>query len=130
MKRKAPSPQGGDGGTPDWSAKRETREHLRLLEDMVYGGWEIPREVYDTVPRRLNDIASNIANPTRDRIRAMEALSALIQQRMDAALEVDRIKRLDGGSATERVEVLNLRLVLSGQTSRSDVQLSASYGHP
>lgn len=106
MKRKAPIPQGGDGGGTDWSAKRDTREHLRVLEAMVYGGWAVPEAVFATVPQRLTDIVNSVSAPTRDRIRAMEALSALSQQRIDAALQLDRIRRLDNGNATDRVEVL------------------------
>ena len=110
MARKAPkqpSKQGGDGGSSDWASKRETREHLRLLEAMVYGGWEIPPDVFAEAPRRLAEIIGGVGVATRDRIRAMEALSSLAQQRMDASLQLDRIRRLDNGNATDRVEVMN-----------------------
>ena len=107
MSRKAPKPQGGEGGGSDWAEKRETREHLRVLEAMVYGGWAVPEQVFQFVPQRLADIVNSVSAPTRDRIRAMEALSALSQQRIDAALQLDRIRRLDNGNVTDRVEVLS-----------------------
>lgn len=94
-------PVGGVGGTP-----LERREHLRVLEAMVYRGWDIPPEVYTALPRALQDIASSPEQSTRDRIRAGEALSHLIAQRIEGALQLDRINRLDAGTATDRVEVL------------------------
>lgn len=106
MSRKAPSTQGGEGGGTDWSSKRATREHLRVLESMVYGGWAVPDQVFTTIPKRLADIVDGVGNATRDRIRAMEALSALTQQRIEASLQLDRIRRLDSGGATDRIEVL------------------------
>jgi hypothetical protein len=42
----------------------------------------------------------------RDRIRASECLVALRRDRMEAAIQLDRIRRLDQGTATDRVEIL------------------------
>ena len=72
-----------------------------------FDGWDIPRSAYETVPRDLLDIASDTSASARDRIRAAEALSRLLAQRIDAALHLDRTQRLDSNSATERVEILN-----------------------
>ena len=98
---------GALGAAVDRSRTRERREHLRVLEAAVFDGWDIPRSAYETVPRDLLDIASDTSASARDRIRAAEALSRLLAQRIDAALHLDRTQRLDSNSATERVEILN-----------------------
>lgn len=112
----ARQPEGGDGGSTDWAAKRANREHLRILETMAYAGWQMPREVVATVPKALHDIASSPEQSTRDRIRASEALAHLTQQMIDAGLALDKLHRLDAGQATDRVELLE---------SITDAQLAA-----
>lgn len=108
MTDEAAKPVGGSwgGSAHDGPTRHERREHLRVLETMVYQGWDIPPEVYTVLPQALQDIASSPEQSTRDRIRAGEALSHLIAQRIEGALQLDRINRLDAGTATDRVEVL------------------------
>jgi len=74
---------------------------------MVYDGWAMPEGVFASVPAALQEIALCPSQSTRDRIRAMEALSHLAQQSVEAAIALDRIKRLDEGTATDRVQVLD-----------------------
>lgn len=108
MSDKEPTPlqAGGEGGNSrDWTAKREARSHLRILEAMVYEGWQIPPETYAVIPDSLAKIAKDDLASTRDRVRAMEALAHLAQQRIDASVALDRINRLDAGTATDRPEV-------------------------
>lgn len=104
-----PPKQGGEEGgghDPERRTRWERRIHLRSLEALVYDGWNVPAEVYQTLPQALIDIATDAMQSTRDRIRATEALSHLIQHRTETAVQLDRIMRLDAGQATDRVQLL------------------------
>lgn len=112
-------PQGGIRGGAEESprlTKWQRREHLRTLEAIVYQGWDVPPEAFKRLPTELEAIAVDSAQSTRDRIRASEALSHFLQQRVDASVQLDRIMRLDAGQATDRVEVLD---------SLTDAQIAA-----
>lgn len=103
-----PADEGGEGGLRGDPAKRWLgRQHLRILEAAVYGGWQVPEEAYATIPVDLLTIASDMAAPTRDRVRAAEALSALAKSRVESAIQYDRIMRLEAGEATSRVAVID-----------------------
>ena len=43
--------------------------------------------------------------PNRDRLRAAEVLSAMHRDKVNAAIALDKIERLEGGQATERMEI-------------------------
>ena len=102
------TPLPGDmGELPEARKRWYQRQHLRVLEQAVYQGWQIPEAAFATIPIDLLAIVQDDAASSRDRIRATEALAHLAQQRMDAAVAYDRIKRLDSGMATDRHEVLN-----------------------
>lgn len=109
-------PEGATGGNEARNAQWRRREHLRTLEAIVYDGWDVPAEAWKEIPQSLLDIVRSPASATRDRIRAAEAISHLIAQRTDAAVELDRIMRLASGEATDRVQVL---------ASLSDDQMAA-----
>ena len=109
-------PEGATGATEQRNAQWRRREHLRTLEAIVYDGWDVPPEVWQEIPQSLLDIVRSAASATRDRIRATEAIAHLVKQRADAAVELDRIMRLDAGEATDRVQVLQ---------SLSDEQMQA-----
>ena len=104
----SPSEPGGEGGLRGDPAKRWlSRQHLRILEAAVYGGWQVPEEAYATIPVDLLSIAGDMQVSTRDRVRAAEALAALGKQRLEAAISYDRIMRLEAGEATSRVAVVD-----------------------
>ena len=65
--------------------------------------------------RSLAQLIDPLASP-RDRIRAVEALAHLNEQRVHAAVQLDRIMRLDAGTATERIALVD---------SLTDAQLEA-----
>ena len=114
-----PTNAGGARGLldpPESQTRWARREHLRTLEAIVYQGWDVPPEAMQQLPIELHRIAADAAQSTRDRIRATEALAHLMQQRADAAVQLDRILRLDAGQATDRVEVLD---------SLTDAQIAA-----
>ena len=112
-----PTTRGAEGGDqPERMTRWQRREHLRTLEAIVYDGWDVPRDVFVTIPHSLLEIAVDTMQSTRDRIRATEALAHLVQHRTEAAVQLDRILRLDAGQATDRVQML---------ASLSDAQMDA-----
>lgn len=98
-------PAGGVGEPSDRARRWEQRQHLRCLEFAVYDGYDIKAEDYVNIPRDLRAIAKDENASPRDRIRAAEALVFLEQKRIDRAIELDKIMRLDNNAATERVEL-------------------------
>ena len=111
MSKPADGESGGVGGIPDDAALRaqrwEQRQHLRALEQAVYSGWKIPEEAATVLPREVYAIASDPNASPRDRIRATELIAALRKADIEACIDLDRINRLDAGTATDRVEVVH-----------------------
>lgn len=99
----------GDGGRGDLvspeSRKYEAQQHLSVIKQAVYGGWELPPEASTAIPSVLQQIIDDPMTSTRDRIRATECLAALRRDRVDTAIQLDRIMRLEAGTATDRVEL-------------------------
>lgn len=93
----------GLGGTPADPA--ETKRHLTVIRQAVFNGWDLPNEASRRLPADLQAIVDDPMTSTRDRIRALECLAALRKDRFDAAVQLDRIQRLEDGSVTDRVEV-------------------------
>lgn len=116
MKHRPEPSDGGDRGDAVRKTRWQRREHLRTLEAIVYDGWDVPTEAFTALPADLMEIARDPMQSTRDRIRAAEALSHLVTSRIDSAVQLDRIMRLDEGTATDRVELLS---------SLTDAQMSA-----
>lgn len=102
-----PSGASGDLGKDPVRAAENNR-HLSVLADAVYKGWELPEEASRRLPADLQAIVDDPNTSSRDRIRALECLAALRKDRIDAAIQLDRIRRLDAGNATERIEVAKI----------------------
>ena len=81
------------------------RSALRLLQRALTHGWQIPESVMKEAPdvcaRILND---DMAQP-RDRLRAAEVLAAMARDKVNTAIALDKMERLDDGEATERVVI-------------------------
>lgn len=103
-----PEPARGKGDTHDLVARRDKTAHLSALERAVYGGWDIPASAAQVAPVFLIDVINDANMDTRTRVRAVEVLAALSRDRVDATVQLDRIYRLDQGSATENVAVIDL----------------------
>ena len=99
----ARTPRGVWGALAERAKRWEQRQHLRVIEAAVYQGWDVPAEAYQTIPRELFELIIDPLASPRDRIRAVEALAHLNEQRVHAAVQLDRIMRLDAGTATERI---------------------------
>jgi len=98
---------GGMEGVSDGPPTRKAvRRHLNVIEQAVYGGWELPNDASKSIPQTLQGILDDPNASVRDRIRASECMMALRRDRLDAAVQLDRIQRLDAGTATDRVEVV------------------------
>lgn len=96
------TPEGGMGGS-----RHDIRQHLTIIRQAVDGGWDLPPDASAFVPAFLQSVLNDPAASTRDRIRASECLAALRRDRVEAAIQLDKIIRLDAGTATDRVELLN-----------------------
>ena len=81
------------------------KESLRLLQRAVSEGWQIPEAVWGAAPRICTRILADENATPRDRLRATEVLAAMARDKVNAAIALDKIERLEGGDATERVVI-------------------------
>lgn len=81
------------------------RSALRLLQRAVTHGWKIPEEVMQQAPEICSRILSDDMAQPRDRLRAAEVLAAMARDKVNAAIALDKMERLDDGEATERVVI-------------------------
>jgi len=84
---------------------RFCRSSLAVIKRAVENGWDVPQRIIDQVPEIVAQIMNDGVAPTRDRLRASEVLASLVKHRVEAAIALDKIERLDGGEATERFVV-------------------------
>jgi hypothetical protein len=88
---------------------RHARETMQLLKRAVRNRWPIPDQMREVAPK----IAARIAvegKTDRERLRAIELLASLDRDNIAALATLDKIERLDGGEATERIELLPIRI--------------------
>ena len=85
-------------------AKR-CRASLAVIQRAVEKGWNVPQRIIDQVPEIVAQIMNDNVAHVRDRLRASEVLASLVKHRVEAAIALDKIERLDGGEATERFAV-------------------------
>lgn len=111
-----PSPDGGLGDSappasfdPATQSPRHVRAGLLLIERAIRGGWSIPPHVMKTLPAIVTAVAES-SESERERLRAVEVLLAMDRANTDALQAADRCERLDGGAATDRVELLPISL--------------------
>ena len=96
-----PQPVSPAADIPD----RTAASALRLLQRAVREGWQIPEGVMKAAPNTATRIMLNENAPHRDRLRAAEVLAAMHRDKVNAAIALDKIERLEGGQATERMEI-------------------------
>ena len=100
-----PSPQkdllGGQGDVVSGTS----RETLRMLQQAVHNGWNIPEEWKAALPRFCMGIILDKTKGDRERLRASEILRSMSRDNLDALQILDKIERLEDGSATERIEL-------------------------
>lgn len=92
------------------------RAGLVLVRRALREGWAIPPAVMADLPRVVLQMIDS-ANSDRDRLRAIETLLAMQRANHDALVAADRCERLDGGAATEIVELAPITLRPGGAGS-------------
>lgn len=85
------------------------RGDLRLLRRAILRGWQIPEEIYVTLPKVVVNILTN-ATTAREKLAAVKLLTTMHKDNVDTYSVADRTERLDEGQATEIVELLPIRL--------------------
>lgn len=96
---------------PDWAggqgelAPKNGRQALAMLKQAVTNQWEIPEEWKQALPRFCMSIVMDRSKGDRERLRASEILRAMSRDNIDGLQVLDKLERLDDGSATERIEL-------------------------
>lgn len=85
--------------------ERGGKDSLRIILRAVREGWQIPEAMYDIAPRVAASMLADKTLGARDRLRAIEILTAMARDKVSAAIALDKIQRLDGGEATDRIVV-------------------------
>lgn len=92
------------------------RAGMILIRQAIRHRWDIPDVLLEQLPRQVTALFVNARND-RERLRAAEVIVAMNRDNISALVAADRIERLESGTATERVEMLQ---------SISDAQLTAA----
>ncbi len=92
------------GGKGELAPKHE-REALVMLKQAVTNQWDIPDEWKQALPRFCMSIVLDQSKGDRERLRASEILRAMSRDNIDGLQALDKLERLDDGSATERIEL-------------------------
>ena len=85
------------------------RETMRMLRQAVRNRWPIPPTMREAAPKIASRIAVEGATD-RERLRAIEVLTAMDRDNINALAMLDKVERLDGGEATERIELAPVRI--------------------
>lgn len=85
------------------------RQTLQMITQAVRSRWPIPEDIRAAAPLIARKIALN-GKSDRERLRAIELLAALDRDNINALAILDKIERLEGGEATERIELAPVRI--------------------
>jgi hypothetical protein len=88
-----------------WEGEGRPRNDLRLVMAAIRAGWTIDPLVKQAIIGRASRILANADAKPRDVARASSTLVAIERLNLDAAVQEDRMARLDAGDATDRVEL-------------------------
>jgi hypothetical protein len=92
------------------------RAGLIIIQRALREGWAIPPHVLQSLPALVTEMATG-AESDRDRLRAVETLLAMQRANLDSLVAADKCERLDGGGATERLELAPITLRPGGAGS-------------
>lgn len=93
-----PDPQGGNGGsTPRVSAS------LAFLQRRLERSAHLEQHEWEPTVLFARTVREDPKACNRDRIRASELLTSLMERGVDVAEKIDKIDRLDSGKATENI---------------------------
>ena len=85
------------------------RQTLQMLIRAVRNRWPIPDDIRSAAPLIAKRIALT-GKTDREKLRAIELLAALDRDNINALATLDKIERLEGGEATERIELAPVRI--------------------
>lgn len=91
-----------------WEGEGRPRNDLRMVMAAIRAGWVIDPLVKQAIVGRASRILANADAKPRDVARASATLIAIERLTLDAAKEEDRISRLDAGTATTNVALVDL----------------------
>lgn len=92
----------------DLAGKGESADAPRLWLRAIREGWSIPDVVKRAAVSRAAQILADPSSTRREVTRATQTLAILERLSIDAAVQEDRISRLDAGTATENIAVVDL----------------------
>jgi len=82
------------------------RDSLIHIKRAVTHGWDVKAEWMAKLPIVCAQLAISDSEDPRTRLRAMEVLRAMAKDRVDAAVALDKIERLDSGNVDARTEII------------------------
>lgn len=88
--------------------KGESADAPRLWLRAIREGWQIPDVVKRAAVNRAAQILADQSSTRREIMRATQTLAILERLSIDAAVQEDRMARLDEGTATENVSLIDL----------------------
>jgi len=89
----------------DESGKGASADAPRLWLRAIREGWTVPDVVKRAAVNRAAQILADPSSTRREITRATQTLAILERLSIEAAVQEDRMRRLDDGMATERVEL-------------------------
>lgn len=101
MQTPANDSHGGQG-------ERADKRSMVMVMSAIRNGWTIDPVIKQAIVGRASRILANPDAKPRDVARASATLLAIERLTLDAAKEEDRIGRLDAGTATENVGLVDL----------------------
>lgn len=90
---------------PSSTGKHNARSELRMLRRAVRAGWDLPDQVFKELPAFCRSMMNNDTADERARIAAAKVLLDAQKANIDNELALDKIERLDEGSATDNQSV-------------------------
>jgi len=103
------------------AGKGESADAPRLWLRAVRAGWNIPEVVKKAAVSRAAQILADPASTRREVARATQTIAILEKLAMDAAVHEDRMRRLDDGSSTENLSLIDLSDTALSAVARSIV---------
>ena len=90
------------------TGKGESADAPRLWMRAIREGWQIPDVVKRAAVNRAAQILADQTSTRREIMRATQTLAILERLSIEAAVQEDRMARLDSGTATENVALIDM----------------------
>ena len=90
------------------AGKGESADAPRLWMRAIREGWQIPDVVKRAAVNRAAQILADQTSTRREIMRATQTLAILERLSIEAAVQEDRMARLDSGTATENVALIDM----------------------